>query len=89
MNKDTIQNLVTVACLLAALVMGMFLTSVYLAPESNASRPIHGHKYKDECKNMPGVQPIYFMKGYSAIPRYREVWRTPRPNDCVPTRRFR
>lgn len=47
----------SLATLLAA--VAMTLGSMALAQPAEATRPIVGYPYKDMCKNIAGVQPIY------------------------------
>ena len=66
---------------IASLIAGLLLVvPVVTAESASASRPIVGYHYKDECKNIKGVQPIYTLFGTG---RYVFDTSTKRPNDCV------
>ena len=49
------------------------------AGSAEATRPVPGFHYKDECKNIPGKQPAYMLVGTGP---YRLDLSTPRKHDC-------
>ena len=48
--------------ILVAIIVGLILP-VSFAGTAEATRPIVGFPYTDQCKNIPGKQPIYMMVG--------------------------
>lgn len=83
MNKKAVAN----TFLGMLLTMGLLLTMAWSPAE--ASRIFPGHTYADKCKNVKGVQPIWSVQGYTAIPTYKFIRRTPRPHDCTWANRLR
>ncbi len=73
----------TIMKTLAALALAVLLPLSF-ASDADATRPIPGHKYKDECKNIPGKQPIYELYGTGP---YRFDTSTARPDDCYEWRK--
>ena len=63
---------------IAAFIVAVTLPLSFAVP-AEATRPIPGFDYKDECKNIKGEQPIYMLVGTGP---YRFDLSTKRPNDC-------
>lgn len=72
----SMQARVTLVFVLSLLVC----VAVLLATPSFATRPVPGFHYKDQCRNIAGVQPIYTLTGTG---RYVFDTSTKRPHDCV------
>lgn len=70
--------------LITGLVAALAVT-VSLAFPAEATRVMpHNLTGKDDvCKNIRGIQPIWLIQGYTAIPRYKFIVRTARPKDCT------
>jgi hypothetical protein len=62
-----------------ATALATFMLAFSFAGTADATRPVPGFKYKDECKNIPGKQPAYELVGTGP---YRFDTSTKRPNDC-------
>ncbi len=62
-----------------ATALATFMLAFSFVGTAEATRPIPGYPYKDECKNIKGKQPIYMLVGTGP---YRFDTSTPRPNDC-------
>ena len=60
---------------IAAVVVAVLLPLSF-AGSAEATRPIAGYPYKDQCKNIKGVQPIYML-----IPPSKFV-KTNKPGIC-------
>lgn len=68
-------------------IAAMFVYFLFVATApAEATRPVPGFKYKDECKNIKGKQPIYLLVGTGP---YRFNLDTKRPNDCIRVNRPR
>lgn len=64
------------ATLLAAI--GMTLGSMAFADTADATRPIPGFHYTDQCRNIKGLQPSYQMVGtgpYRFVDREHKICR--------------
>lgn len=61
-------------------VLATVLAVTSVPTTANATRPIPGYVYHDQCNNYPGMQPEYVMVGSG---RYREDVTTADPNDCI------
>ena len=63
---------------LAALIVGLILP-VSFAGTAEATRPIVGYPYTDQCRNIPGKQPIYMLYGtgpYRFVDREHKICTT-------------
>lgn len=63
--------------ILAALIVGLILP-VSFAGTAEATRPIAGYPYTDQCRNISGKQPIYMLYGpgpYRFVDRDAKVCR--------------
>lgn len=64
--------------ILAAVIVAVMLPFSF-AGTADATRPVPGYHYKDECKNIPGKQPSYMLVGTGP---YRLDESTKRKHDC-------
>lgn len=62
-----------------ATVLVSLLLPLSFASTAEATRPVPGYPYKDECNNFAGVQPAYMLVGTGP---YRERLSTADPDDC-------
>lgn len=65
--------------ILASMLAAVLIPLTFASP-ADATRPIVGFKFKDECNNIKGKQPFYMIVGTGP---YRLDLSTHNPHDCV------